>query len=429
MTNPLIEDLKWRGLLADCTDIDALSKRLEQGPITLYCGFDPSGESLHVGNLVGQLTLRRFQRAGHHPIALAGGATGMIGDPSGKSAERNLLTREQLAHNVSCIKVQLARLLDFDSESNPARLVDNADWTAPMSYLDFLREVGKYFSLTAMLAKESVKSRMEGESGISYTEFSYQLLQAFDFYHLRQAHQCELQIGGSDQWGNITAGTDFTRRKCGATVWGWTFPLITKADGSKFGKTESGAVWLSAARTSPYRFYQFFFNTEDSKVLEYLKKFTFLPREQIDALAALHDANPGAREAQRALAREVTALVHGDEALQAVLKASRILFGAEIGDTDINTFRDVVDEVQTVDIESSTLAESGTALTELLVRAGLCPSKGQARKDIDGGGIYVNNLRVDSSDRTLNNADLLFQRYVLLRKGKKSYAVLRVAEA
>jgi len=426
MTHTLIADLKWRGLLADCTDLDALSMRLEQGPITLYCGFDPSGDSLHVGNLVGQLTLRRFQRAGHHPIALAGGATGMIGDPSGKSAERNLLTREQLANNVSCIKLQLARLLDFDTASNPARLVDNADWTAPLSYLDFLREVGKYFSLSAMLAKESVKSRMEGESGISYTEFSYQLLQAYDFYHLRLAHQCELQIGGSDQWGNITAGTDFTRRKCGATVWGWTFPLITKADGSKFGKTESGAVWLDARRTSPYRFYQFFVNTEDAKVIEYLKKFTFLERAQIDALAAQQMSNPGAREAQRALASEVTAIVHGDAALQSALKASRILFGAEIGDTDVDTFRDVVDELQSVDVESEALTSQGSALTELLVRAGLCPSKGQARKDIDGGGIYVNNLRIDSADRALTHADVLFERYVLLRKGKKSYAVLRL---
>jgi tyrosyl-tRNA synthetase len=424
--NALISDLQWRGLLADCTDLNALSARLEQGPIALYCGFDPTGDSLHVGHLVGQLTLRRFQLAGHHPIPLAGGATGMIGDPSGKSAERNLLTREQLEHNVRCIKVQLAKLLDFECATNPAVLVDNADWTSPLSFLEFLRDVGKHFSLTAMLAKESVKTRMEGEAGISYTEFSYQLLQAYDFYHLRHTLNCELQIGGSDQWGNITAGSDFTRRKLGATVWGWTFPLITKADGSKFGKTESGAVWLDPQRTSPYRFYQFFLNTEDAKVVEYLKKFSFVERVQIEALEAAVQSNPGAREAQKVLAREVTALVHGQAPLDSAMKASSILFGAEIGDTDLDTFRDVVGEVPTVDIESTQLAGAGSALTELLVQAGLCPSKGQARKDIDGGGIYLNNQRVTANDRQVNQTDLLFERFVLLRKGKKSYAVLQV---
>ncbi|MFB9069252.1 tyrosine--tRNA ligase [Pseudofulvimonas gallinarii] len=420
----LIEDLKWRGLLADCTDIQALEKRLEEGPITLYCGFDPTGDSLHVGHLMGQLTLRRFQRAGHHPIALAGGATGMIGDPSGKSAERNLLTREQLQHNVAAIKGQLSRLLDFNATDNPARLVDNADWTAPMGFLDFLRDVGKHFPLTAMLAKDSVRTRMEGEAGISYTEFSYQLLQAYDFYHLRREMGCELQIGGSDQWGNITAGTDFVRRKLGVPVWGWTFPLITKADGSKFGKTESGAVWLDPARTSPYRFYQFFLNTEDAKVGEYLRKFTFLDRAEIEALEVEHAANPGARQAQRRLAEEVTRLVHGQAALDAAVKASAILFGAEIGDIDSATFQDVVGEVPTRALAPERLEGDGAALVELLVDAGLCPSKGQARKDIDGGGIYVNNQRCQDAMRMVAAGDLLFGRYLLLRKGKKSYAVL-----
>jgi tyrosyl-tRNA synthetase len=420
----LIEDLKWRGLLADCTDIQALEKRLEEGPITLYCGFDPTGDSLHVGHLMGQLTLRRFQRAGHHPIALAGGATRMIGDPSGKSAERNLLTREQLQHNVAAIKGQLSRLLDFNATDNPARLVDNADWTAPMGFLDFLRDVGKHFPLTAMLAKDSVRTRMEGEAGISYTEFSYQLLQAYDFYHLRREMGCELQIGGSDQWGNITAGTDFVRRKLGVPVWGWTFPLITKADGSKFGKTESGAVWLDPARTSPYRFYQFFLNTEDAKVGEYLRKFTFLDRAEIEALEVEHAANPGARQAQRRLAEEVTRLVHGQAALDAAVKASAILFGAEIGDIDSATFQDVVGEVPTRALAPERLEGDGAALVELLVDAGLCPSKGQARKDIDGGGIYVNNQRCQDAMRMVAAGDLLFGRYLLLRKGKKSYAVL-----
>lgn len=425
----LIDDLQWRGLLADCTDLEALSKRMAEGPVTLYCGFDPTGDSLHVGHLMGQLTLRRFQLAGHHPIALAGGATGMIGDPSGKSAERNLLTREQLTHNVESIKGQLARLLDFNAAGNPARLVDNADWTAPISFLDFLRDVGKHFSLNVMLAKDSVRSRMEGDNGISYTEFSYQLLQAHDFYHLRNAFHCELQIGGSDQWGNITAGTDFIRKKLGVPAWGWTFPLITKADGTKFGKTEGGAVWLDSKRTSPYKFYQFFVNTEDAKVAEYLRKFTFLPRAEIEALEAAHAANPGAREAHKALAREVTRLVHGEAALEGALKASAILFGAEVGDTTEAVFRDVVGEIPTRTVTAGQLAAPGTALTELLVYAGLAASKGQARKDIEGGGVYVNNLKAaaDAPQRTLTSADLLFGRYILLRKGKRTYAVLSLA--
>ena len=390
----LLEDLQWRGLLADCTDLGALTQRLAAGLITLYCGFDPTGDSLHVGHLMGQLTLRRFQLAGHHPIALAGGATGKIGDPSGKSAERNLLTREQLAHNVAAIKGQLARLLDFDAAGNPARLVDNADWTAPMSYLDFLRDVGKHFSLNIMLAKDSVKSRMEGDGGISYTEFSYQLLQAYDFYHLCNTYGCELQIGGSDQWGNITAGTDLIRKKLAVPAWGWTFPLITKADGSKFGKTEGGAVWLDPKRTSPYRFYQFFVNTEDAKVSEYLRKFTLLSRPEIEELEAKHATNPGAREAHKALARAVTTLVHGAGALSAAIKASEIIFGGSLDGVTEELFNDVVGEVPTKEMEKSKLEGAGIALTDLLVHSGLCPSKGQARKDLEGGGINLNNVRV-----------------------------------
>jgi tyrosyl-tRNA synthetase len=423
----LLDDLEWRGLLADCTDRDALARRLAEGPITLYCGFDPTGDSLHVGHLMGQLMLRRFQRAGHHPIALAGGATGMIGDPSGKSAERNLLTREQLAHNVECIKGQLRKLLDFETADNPARLVDNADWTAPISYLEFLRDVGKHFPLSAMLAKDSVKLRMGSDSGISYTEFSYQLLQAFDFYHLCKEMHCELQVGGSDQWGNITAGCDFVRRKLGVTVHGWTFPLITKADGSKFGKTESGAVWLDPERTSPYRFYQFFLNTEDAKAGEYLRKFTFLEREAIEALEAALATNPGAREAQRALAREVTALVHGEAAMRAAVHASGILFGAEIGDTPESVFRDVIAEIPNTPLDAALLAGEGAPLVELLVLSGLSPSKGQARRDLEGGGIYVNNLRASGVEQRVSHDALLYGRYLLLRKGKKSYAALTLA--
>ncbi len=422
----LIEDLQWRGLLADCTDLDALAKRLSEGPLALYCGFDPTGDSLHVGHLMGQLTLRRFQQAGHHPIALAGGATGMVGDPSGKSAERNLLTREQLAHNVACIKTQLARLLDFDRAGNPARLVDNADWTAPVSLLDFLRDIGKHFSLNVMLAKDSVKSRLAGDAGISFTEFSYQLLQANDFLHLRETRTCELQIGGSDQWGNITAGTDLIRKKLGAPAWGWTFPLITKADGSKFGKTEGGSVWLDPKKTSPYRFYQFFVNTEDAKVSEYLRKFTFLSRPVIEELEARHAANPGAREAHKALAREVTALVHGADALAAAVKASEILFGGSLDGVTEEIFHDVVGEVPTKDFESAKLAVPGASILDLLVHAGLCPSRGQAKKDVEGGGIYLNNVRVAEAARAATESDLLFKKHLLLRKGKRTYAVLSV---
>ena len=304
--------------------------------------------------------------------------------------------------------------------------MNNADWTAPISFLDFLRDVGKHFSLNVMLAKDSVKSRMEGDSGISFTEFSYQLLQAFDFYHLRKTHNCELQIGGSDQWGNITAGTDLIRKKLGVTAWGWTFPLITKADGTKYGKTEGGAVWLDPKKTSPYKFYQFFVNTEDAKVGEYLRKFTFLTRPQIEELEAKHAANPGAREAHKALATEVTRLVHGPAAFEAALKASAILFGAEIGDTSEETFQDVVGEIPTKNLEKSKLEGAGSALTDLLVQAGLAPSKGQARKDIEGGGIYVNNVKSPDIARSLTTADLLFGKYVLLRKGKRTYAVLKI---
>ena len=422
----IIADLQWRGLLADCTDLDALRQRLTEGPVTLYCGFDPTSDSLHVGHLMGQLTLRRFQLAGHNVIALAGGATGMIGDPSGRSSERNLLTREQLNHNIACIKAQLSRLVDFHAAANPARLVDNAEWTAPISFLDFLRDVGKHFTLNLMLAKDSVKSRLEGEGGISYTEFSYQLLQAYDFYHLREVFKCELQIGGSDQWGNITAGTDFIRKKLGVPAWGWTFPLITKSDGTKFGKTASGAVWLDPKQTSPYRLYQFFVNTEDAKVCEYLRKFTFLTREQLEPIEAAHAANPGAREAHKALAREVTTLVHGADALTGALKASEILFGGSLDGLSETIFNDVVGEVPTKDIPKANLDGAGAAIGDLVVLAGLETSKGAARKALEAGGIYLNNIRVPDHTRSVTSADLLFGKYLLLRKGKKSYAVLSV---
>ena len=423
----LLEDLQWRELAANCTDLDGLGLRMASQPITLYCGFDPTRDSLHVGNLIGQLMLRRFQLAGHRPILLAGGATGMIGDPGGRSTERNLLDRAELAHNVACIKRQLAKFIDFDSQQNPARLVDNADWTASVPYLDFLRDIGKHFSINVMLAKDSVRSRLESDSGISYTEFSYMLLQANDFLHLRETHDCELQVGGTDQYGNITAGVDLIRKKLGVTAWGLVFPLITAAAGQKFGKsTGGGSVWLDPAKTSPYRFYQFFINAEDSMVVEYLKKFTLLPREQIDTLAAEHAQNPGARPAQKALAREVTALVHGPSACDDAIRASEIMFGGGLEGVTEAVFQEVVGEVPTKDLEKAKLAGAGASVIDLLVHAGLCPSKGQARKDIESGGIYLNNVRVTEVARGATTADLLFGQFLLLREGKRTYAVLKI---
>ena len=423
----IYDELQWRGLLADCTDTGHFQKRLTEKPITLYCGFDPTADSLHVGHLVPLLALRRFQNAGHFPIAVAGGATGSIGDPSGKSAERQLLTKDQIAANVAAVHPQLARLLDFDSHTNPARLLDNAEWTASVSYLDFLRDFGKHFSVNQMVGKESVRARMEDrEAGISYTEFSYMLLQAFDFYHLCQAFDCELQIGGSDQWGNITAGIDLIRKKLGRYAFGVTLPLITKADGTKFGKTEGGSVWLDPNRTSVYRFYQFWINTDDRDVVRYLRFFTFLSREEIDALEKQHTASPGARAAHRALAKAVTDLIHGETATQDAIQASQILFGGELGGISEANFKDVAGEVPTREVERTQFDGAGAPLVELLIQAGLCASKGQARKDIDGGGIYVNNLRETSATRSVTKADLLFGRHLLLRKGKKNYVVLTV---
>jgi tyrosyl-tRNA synthetase len=423
----ILDELRWRGLLADCTDLDALTKRLSEGPITLYAGFDPTADSLHVGNLVPLFALRRFQLHGHHPIALAGGSTGMIGDPSGKSDERNLLTPDQLERNLEGIRPQLARFLDFEAPSNPARLVNNYDWTAPLGVLDFLRDVGKHISVNAMVAKDSVRSRIETRNqGISYAEFSYMLLQGFDFYHLRKTYGCELQVGATDQWGNITVGAELTRRKLGATVWGLVFPLLTKADGTKYGKTAEGSVWLDAKRTSPYRFYQFFVNAEDTDVGKLLRTLTFLGQDEIQGLESALQSDPGARAAQKALARELTTLVHGEEALTGAVKASEILFGGPLEGVSEEIFGYVVGEVPTKEFEKAKLVSAGIALPEVLVHVGLCTSKGQARRDIEGGGIYLNNERLTDAVRHVTTSDLLFGKYLLLRKGKHTYAVLSV---
>ena len=426
--NSILEDLRWRGLLNDVTEPEKLQARLNSGPMTLYCGFDPTADSLHVGNLVPLLGLRRFQTFGHRPIALAGGATGLIGDPSGKTAERQLLTRERLEANISGVKEQLRHLLDFDTPINPARLLDNATWTGPMSFLDFLRDVGKHFSVNMMVNKESIRARMEDrELGISYTEFSYMLLQAHDFYVLRRDFECELQIGGSDQWGNITAGIDLTRKKLAAQVFGLTLPLITNADGTKFGKTVKGAIWLDLNRTSAYRFYQFWIRTDDRDVIRYLKFFTFLSREEIEALERQHNEKPEARTAHKALAKAVTDLVHGGDATAEAMRASEILFGGGLDGISEATFKDIVNEAPSKAVEAASLEGPGLPLVEALVMADLASSKGQARKDIEGGGVYINNVRETGVQRHVARNDFLFSRYLLLRKGKRNYAVLTIA--
>ena len=421
----IIEELEWRDLISDCTDREGLQERLAKGPITLYCGFDPTADSLHVGSLVPLLALRRFQLCGHHPIAVAGGATGSIGDPSGKTAERQLLTHELLKANIEGVKVQLGSFMEFEGVENAAQLVDNADWTAPLSFLDVLRNIGKHFKVNAMVSKESVRARMEDRDvGISYTEFSYMILQALDFHHLCETQDCELQIGGSDQWGNITAGIDLIHRKQNRQAYGLTLPLITNADGTKFGKTESGAVWLDVNRTSIYQFYQFWVRVDDRDVVRYLMYFTFLSRDEVEELASQHEAEPHARIAHKALAWEVTTLVHGEEAVTEAIRASEILFGGELEGITEATFREVAGEVPTCELSTDRFGGEGLWLPELLHEAGLAQSRGQARKDLKGGGVYVNGKRIDDEQHKLTTSDLMFGKYVLLRRGKRNYAVV-----
>jgi tyrosyl-tRNA synthetase len=429
------EDLQFRDLVADFTavpesrtDILPIADRLAAGPITLYAGFDPTADSLHVGHLVPLIALRRFQMEGHHPIAVAGGATGCIGDPSGKTVERNLLTQEQIRANVDAVRPQLAKLLDFDVKSNPARLADNADWFTPITFLDFLRDIGKHFTVNQMVAKESVRARMEDRDvGISYTEFSYMLLQAYDYYHLAKTCDCELQIGGSDQWGTITAGIDLVRKKLGRHAYGLTMPLITKADGTKFGKTEEGAVWLDPNRTSVYKFYQFWINADDRMVVRYLKYFTFLSHEEINGLEGAHLENPGARKAHHSLARVMTELVHGDAAARDAMRASEIIFGGGLDGITESTLDMLSKEVPSAPVNVAQLDGEGLPLVEALVLAGLSQSKGQARKDIEGGGVYLNGERVASPTDKLSLSSTLHGRYAMLRKGKKNYAMLTVS--
>jgi tyrosyl-tRNA synthetase len=417
----IIDDLEARGLLHDSTDLDALRTRLDEAPITVYAGFDPSADSLHAGNLVPLLLLRRFQEAGHRPIVLAGGATGMIGDPSGRSDERNLLDDATLDRNLAAIIPQLEQLLDFSPGPLQARQVDNRTWTAPVSMLEFLRDVGKHVTVNQMLAKESVKARVAGEGGISYTEFSYMLLQANDFWWLHVNEGCDLQVGGSDQWGNITAGIDLIRRREGRHVHGLSVPLLLRSDGVKFGKTAEGAVWLSPEKTSPYAFYQYWFNTVDADVEPFLLRMTLLPVDEIRAIVAAHAAAPEKREGQRRLAWEMTALVHGAAAADDAAKASQG-FTASVSEASAADLGALADEIPTTRLARTGLPAD---LVELLVATGLEPSKSAARRQIDGGGISVNDEKV-GAPRPLDTQDLLHDRYVLLRKGKRKRHLLIV---
>ncbi len=413
----LLTDLEFRGQIYQNTDPEGLAELLAEGPITAYCGFDPTADSMTVGNLATIMLLCRVQRSGHSAIALVGGGTGLIGDPSGKSEERSLNTGDTVAEWSDNVRGELERFLDFDG-SNPALIVNNYDWLGDIQMIDFMRDVGKHFPISYMLAKDSVDSRLQ--SGISYTEFSYMVLQAYDFLKLNEAYDCQLQIGGSDQWGNITAGIDLIRRSNGNKAYGLTGPLVTKADGTKFGKSEGGAVWLDAAKTSPYEFWQFWINTEDQKVIDYLKVFTFLEHDAIRQLEDSVQNAPEKREAQRTLADEVTALVHSKEAAQQAERISHALFYGEFDALREDEILQGFHDVPTHSMETESLP-----LVDLLVEAKVCSSKREARQDVQNGAIYINGDRCTELDRTLGTGDGLHGKYLIIRRGKKKYTLVQ----
>ena len=427
-----VEELKWRGMLHQM--MPGTEELFEKEQVTAYVGIDPTADSLHIGHLCGVMMLRHLQQSGHKPLALVGGATGMIGDPSGKSAERNLLNEETLQHNVACIKAQLARFLDFDSDApNAAELVNNYDWMKEFSFLDFAREIGKCITVNYMMAKDSVKRRLNGEfaEGMSFTEFTYQLLQGYDFLHLYQTKHCKLQMGGSDQWGNITTGTELIRRKLGGDneAFALTCPLITRADGRKFGKTEQGNIWLDRHRTTPYTFYQFWLNVGDEEAERYIKIFTSLSKNEIDGLIQEHRIDPGQRILQKRLGKEVTLLVHGQADYDMALEASQILFGKATKDNllklDEQTLLAVFDGVQKYEVPRSQVV--GTKAVDLLAETTQCfSSKGEMRKLTQGGGVSLNKERLEAFDREISEADLLNGKYLLAQKGKKSYFLIIV---
>jgi len=416
----LLDDLARRGLLHDHTDLDDLASRLGEGPITLYSGFDPTSDSLHVGNLVPLLLLRRFQEAGHRPIALAGGATGMIGDPGGRSEERNLLDDETLDANLATIRAQLAQFVDL--ADGRGLLVDNRSWTQPIGVIEFLRDVGKHVTVNAMLAKESIKARVESESGISFTEFSYMLLQANDYDVLHAEHRCELQVGGSDQWGNITAGIDLIRRRRGARVHGLTVPLITRSDGAKFGKSVEGAVWLSPQRTSPYAFYQYWINVDDRDVERFLLQLTLLPVDEALGVAAEHAAAPERRAGQRRLALEMTTLVHGEPAARAAETASRLLFGGDPTDAGAAAYEMLAAELGGVGLSPADLG-GGLAAVDLVGRTDLVTSRNDARRALSAGEIRVNGVKLEP-EGTVDRGQLQHGRYLLVQRGRKRHAMV-----
>lgn len=420
----LLDELRWRGLIHQCTDESGLAKLLDSGPQMVYIGFDPTASSLHVGSMMQLMMLRRFQRAGHRPIALVGGATGMIGDPSGKSEERNLLTAEQLQENVDGVAAQMRRFLDFDGETG-ATLLNNFQWMQGYSYLEFLRDVGKSFPVGVMLGKESVRARLEGEAGLSYTEFSYMLLQAYDFVHLCREHGCLIQAGGSDQWGNITAGIDLGRRMLGKQLFGLTAPLLTTSDGKKMGKTESGAVWLDADRTSPYQFFQYWKRVEDTDVMRCIAYLTEIEKEEYDSLLEATKTDPGRHAAQDRLAEWMTELVHGSAGLASAEQASKILFGGEIGEQTDASLGEIFADVPSRDVDRAKLSGEGYWVVEAFQDAGLVSSGSEARRAIKDGGAYVNNVRVTDVNQRLTEADLASESVMVLRKGKRNYALLR----
>ena len=422
-----VEDLRFRGLIHQMTDPD-LGSRLNAGRMSGYTGFDPTADSLHVGHLLQVCNLRRLQEAGHRPIAVAGGGTGFIGDPGGKSEERSLLSVDQLEANLAGIRAQLARFIDVGTGADGSRalMLNNADWLQSMTLFTFLRDVGKHFTVNQMVAKDSVKSRLaRADQGISYTEFSYMLLQAYDFLRLFDDHGCTLQIGGSDQWGNITMGIELIRKVRHTEAFGLTTPLVLKADGTKFGKTESGAVWLDPGRTSPYQLYQFFLRSEDAVVGAYLRYFTFLPHEEIGALDVATAERPERREAQRVLAREVCTLVHGADETERAEHAAAALFGGDVSGLDERTLLDVFADAPSTDLPGAHLDDGGPLLVDLLAETGLVSSKSQARTTVTQGGAYVNNARQDDVTRRLTTADLVAGRYVVLRRGKKDHHLVR----
>jgi tyrosyl-tRNA synthetase len=422
----LIDELSWRGMVQDI--MPGTKEQLEKEVTTAYIGFDPTAESLHIGSLVPILLLVHLQKAGHKPVALVGGATGMVGDPSGKSEERNLLDENTLAKNLAGIRSQLEKYLDFDqSKKNAAVVVNNYDWFKDLSFIGFLRDVGKHITVNYMMAKDSVRKRIEGDMGLSYTEFAYQLMQGYDFYWLFQNLNCKMQMGGSDQWGNITTGTELIRRKSGGEAFAFTCPLITKADGGKFGKTEKGNVWLDPQRTSPYQFYQFWLNASDVDAEKWIKIFTFLTREEIEQTIQLHYQNPADRVLQKKLAEEVTTFVHGQDEYSKAIETTEKLFNNQSTSAEMLSIEDLETMEGVVKFDySQQKIKDGTDIVSFLAESGIFPSKGEARKMVQNGGVSINRKKVDSLQLTVNSSLLLHKKYLLVQKGRKNYYLVKV---